>query len=256
MMASAPRSAKLALAVSVVLLGCDGGDSVSDASERFARRFIPRDDSWRLESTIPEEPQATPSMVIWELTAYRPGSEASDEQRAAATEIAARCERVARAKGWFDFQQGLRDGFRLMANDRRHYYNEEFVFDDAILDCERPEFLMYYGTPRGKQLVGLMFYAREPLQRGPQIGGPETIWHYHVWNEPNCLLRGMLNLGRADKGRCERGSPSFRSPEMLHIWFLDHPQGRFATSMWVKPELVRAMMEQRAGKTARPSPAP
>ena len=67
---------------------------------------------------------------------------------------------------------------------------------------------------------------------GPQPGGPLTLWHYHVWSFRSCLLRGLLVVGLPDEsGSCERGVPTHRSPEMLHIWLVDHPLGPFSTSM-------------------------
>ena len=50
------------------------------------------------------------------------------------------------------------DGFIGLFQDRRHYAKWEFVNDDVVLDPERPEFLMYYASPDGMQLIGFMFY--------------------------------------------------------------------------------------------------
>ena len=58
-----------------------------------------------------------------------------------------------------------------------------------MLDCDKPEFLMYYDTPQGKGLAGLMFYMDTPAGWGEQIGGPLTIWHYHVWAPIQCMER-------------------------------------------------------------------
>jgi hypothetical protein len=58
-----------------------------------------------------------------------------------------------------------------MPDDDRHFMSEEFLLDDRILDPERPEFLMYYATPEGMALTGLMFYVRSVGDWGPQIGG-------------------------------------------------------------------------------------
>ena len=144
------------------------------------------------------------------------------------------------------------DGYRLLHGDKRHYYNEANVFDDALLDPDRPEFLMYYGTPKGQKLAGMMFYTRRPDERGPQIGGPLTRWHYHVWAEPNCLLEGLLSVASAGPDRrCERGTPEHRSPEMIHVWLLEHPEGPFGTSMWLRPEQLRALIERDEQRETR-----
>src|SRR5436305_5731561 len=54
----------------------------------------------------------------------------------------------------------ISDGFELQWGDREHYVKREFAFDDKILDPDRPEFLMYRDTPRGKLLMGFMFFTR------------------------------------------------------------------------------------------------
>jgi len=216
--------------------------------ERLARRFLPFDEGWIPEREIPRVPQSQPHMVIWEVSAWPGGTAPTPEQRRAADALAARCEAVARERGWFDFEAGLRDGFHLMPGDYRHYVNEEHLFDDVVLDCERPEFLMYYGTPQGKVLAGMMFYVARPDERGPQIGGPLTVWHYHVWAKAKCLRGGLLVTAEAVDGECAEGEPRFRSPEMLHVWFLDHPDGRFGTTMWLDRDDLAAALEQRAGE--------
>lgn len=226
-------------------------------SPRFARSFLPVGSEWISELDIPSEPQKTPRMVIWELSEFADQRAASPVERALAEDLVARSWKAAEKYGWFDFQQGLSDGYRLLHGDKRHYFNEDYVFDDVTLDPERPEFLMYYGTPKGQKLAGLMFYAPRPKARGPQLGGPLTVWHYHVWSSPNCLLRGLLSIGAADsEGRCERGKPSHRSPEMLHVWFLDHPEGAFATGMWLQADQLRRLIERdeqrEATRRARP----
>jgi len=240
----------LTLATASIALACDGsppGDPSPSASDRWARRFLPFDPGWIPEHEVPSRPQVEPAMVIWEVSQHDPALAATPQQRAAASELADRCLSVAERRGWFEFQRGLDDGYQLMVGDRRHYVNEAFLFDDAVLDCERPEFLMYYGTPRGKLLAGVMFYAATADARGPQIGGPLTLWHYHVWFRAKCMRDGLLILRDAQKG-CRNGEPSHRSPEMLHVWFLDHPDGRFATTMWLDRAQLDAAIEARAAE--------
>ena len=221
---------------------------------RYARRFLPRDSVWIPAREIPSAPQSEPDMVIWELDESpnspdspnsngEPGSSAAE--RAAADALVAASWAAAERHGWFDFQRGRSDGYRLLHGDKRHYYNEEYIFDDVVLDPDRPEFLMYYGTPKGQKLAGLMFYTRRSEERGPQVGGSLTRWHFHVWATPKCLVGGLLPLGRADEeAGCERGAPGHRSPEMMHVWLLDHPGGPFATSMWLRPDQLRTLIER------------
>ncbi|MEE3330208.1 MAG: hypothetical protein VX246_05005 [Myxococcota bacterium] len=185
------------------------------------------------------------------MSEFEPEFEQTPAQRNAADELEANCLAAAEKHGWFDFQRGLDDGYKLLPGDRRHYYNEEFLFDDRQLDCERPEFLMYYGTPEGKILTGMMFYVADPKGHGPQVGGPETLWHFHVWNKEMCLRDGLLILSQAQGRRCPEGKPNFRSPEMLHVWLLDHPDGRFATTMWLTREQLEDTLEKRKAEATR-----
>jgi hypothetical protein len=238
------------IAGGLALLACSEPPPIPEpppGPPRLARRFLPFDPSWIPESEVPRRPQIEPAMVIWEVSEPDPTAPPTPAQRTAAAALVARCREEAERRGWFDFRQGLADGYRLMVGDRRHYVNAEHLFDDAVLDCTRPEFLMYYGTPRGKLLAGVMFYARAADERGPQIGGPLTLWHYHIWFRPKCLRGGLLLTGEGRNG-CRDGDPSHRSPEMLHVWFLDHPDGPFATTMWLDREHLDAALEAHASE--------
>jgi len=195
-------------------------------------------------------------MEIWEVSQYPPGAQPTLEQRNAADQLIERCERAVQKHGWEDFQKALADGFKLLQADRRHYYNEEYVFDERVLDPEHPEFLMYYDTPQGKRLVGFMFYVAGPMDRGPQIGGPLTVWHYNLFSTAVCPLglarghnrrgKGLLRVAEVDeRGRCARGIPTHRGREMLHVWLIRHPQGPFGTQMSIPPEIVKQELEKR-----------
>ena len=207
--------------------------SSDDSSERYFRRFLPFENRWRTASELPKKPQLKPKVILWETTGYAPDAQATEEQRQAAADLLAKCAQAAREHGWEDYDKGLADGYEVIPKDRNHFGKREYIFDDRVLDCDRPEFLMYYKTPLGRELTGFMFYTRTPLEHGPQIGGPLTLWHYHVWRQTACLVGGMLPVGiPATDGRCPEGHvPTHRSPEMLHIWFVDHPLGPYATSM-------------------------
>ena len=175
----------------------------------------------------------------------------SNEQRLWADDFVARSWESARRHGWLDFEKAKADGFELMWGDREHYQKREFVFDDKVLDPDRPEFLMYRDTPRGKLLVGFMFFGRTLEEHGPQPGGSLTPWHYHPWNGRGyCAERGILPMSRPDpQGRCQQGERVSRSAEMLHVWFVEHPLGPYADAMLfpdsssvVDPTLVHPMV--------------
>ncbi len=208
--------------------------------------MLPESRPWRLESEIPK-PQKKPKMVIWEVTQYPPGAQPTPEQREAAKQLIERSERAAVEQDWENFDHAHAEGFRMLPGDRRHYYNREYILDDRILDPERPEFLMYYDAPEGKRLVGYMFYARTLTERGPQIGGPLTVWHYHVWSHAACLVRGVAPGGLFRDGPCPEGLVrTRRSPEMLHVWLIDRPNGPFSTSMFLPPAEVQQLLDDRA----------
>jgi len=120
------------------------------------------------------------------------------------------------------------------------------VFDKAFLDCDKPEYLMYYDTPTGKTLAGVMFVTQNLLDEGPQFGGSATRWHYHYWAMPRCMKRGVVAIGAATLGECEEGELSFRSPEMLHVWLFDHPGGRFSAMMHLSDDDLQELIRQQA----------
>jgi hypothetical protein len=239
----------VAWACVLVVVGCSGADSGAD---RFASLYKGGKRTWVRESTLPVEPQKKPRMVIYEVTTYAEGSRPTPEQIRVSEDLVGRCFQAALRHGWFQFKNGLDQGYGLLFGDRRHYVKPEYVFDDAVLDCDKPEFLMYYDTPEGKGLAGLMFYAPTPAGWGPQVGGPLTLWHYHVWAPIQCMRGEMLLVGTTDaQGRCQEGMPMHRSPEMLHVWFIDRPKGPFTTSMHLSDEEVALLLQRRVAPPLR-----
>lgn len=241
-----PRARSAAAVVlSAALVDCSSEEpapsTVFPTRDRYVSMYLPAggwDRRWIPESRLSPEPQKSPWMVIYEVTRY-PGAEPTPAQRSAADELAERSLESARRHAWFEFLSGLADGYRLAVGDDTHYANEEYILDDRILDPDRPEFLMYYETEQGKKLTGFMYYARKLREEGPQIGGPLTIWHYHVWTRAHCLRQGLVATGVVDaRGRCAAGRATHRSPEMLHVWFVDHPDGPFGTPMRLPTEVI------------------
>lgn len=60
----------------------------------------------------------------------------------------------------------------------------------------------------------------------------------------------MIRVGLAPRGQgCVEGVASPRSPEMLHVWLIDRPEGPFATAMRVDeaslPELLSKRKQER-----------
>ncbi|MCH2172531.1 hypothetical protein MK489_17275 [Myxococcota bacterium] len=219
------------LALTCFLLACSGSDSDGSTGHFVARHYaLSPTRNWVPETADHKQPQDTPAMVIWEVTQFPPGTQPTTEQRRAATKLIQDSMESARRHGWYDYEKGLADGFESVQRDRLHYVNEEYLFDGRTLDPDRPEYLMYNDSD--KTLVGFMYFVSREDERGPQVGGPYTVWHYHVFSRARCALRGLLPVGMPNsEGRCARGEPQFASAEMMHTWFIDRPGGPFSTSM-------------------------
>jgi hypothetical protein len=203
-----------------------------------------------LESKFFADPSEASMMQMLEVTRYA-GLDPTPEQKKAADDLVRRCQESAESHGWYDFAKATADGFRLKISDKTHYNNIDFLFDDRVLDPDHPEYLMFYDTPKGKVLAGFMFVPRSNTEEGPQIGGNLTRWHYHTWPRPICLVKGILDTGPVVDDKCATGSPSTRSPEMLHVWLLDHPQGRFATAMYLPQDLLERLVAERDARATR-----
>jgi hypothetical protein len=237
----------VAISLAITHVGCN--DAPPPEGDRYARRFMPPLPEWRRESEIPSKiTKKLPSMVIWELSQYAPGVKPTPEQRRAAMDLVERSHAAALANGWQDFDKATADGFVLLPDDGLHYMKEEFLRDDHVVDPERPEFLMYYSTGLGeKKLAGLMFYTREIEEWGLQIGGPLTVWHHHTWRPARCFRDRVIGVRFIRRNeRCDEGMiTGHRSPEMMHVWLIDHPAGPFATGMQVSSKLLPSLFENR-----------
>lgn len=114
--------------------------------------------------------------------------------------------------------------------DDVHYVSAAALRDGRVLDPSRPEALMYADRADGPVLLGAMFLA-PGTSRGPQIGGPLTRWHYHLFGAAVCMIDGGFPVALAGAhDACALGRAAVRSPEMLHVW-IDHPRDVFDPSM-------------------------
>lgn len=191
---------------------------------------------------VPEPADAVAALGFGmiELTQY-PNQQPTEKQKQAAAKLVRDSIRSAKKHGWFDQKKAFADGYELMFEDETHYINKAFVMDDQVLNPERPEFLMYYPTDKGMLLIGIMYGV---VARGPQIGGPLTLWHYHL-GHTSCYENGVFPMASPnEKNECAKGIPLIKSPEMLHVWFFNHPDGRFATRMGLNAaEMQQAIRE-------------
>ena len=181
----------------------------------------------------------------YEVTRFPNGEQPTPEQRRHAQDLIERSRESAVRHGWFDYNYAAKDGFRLLPGDEIHYVNPAYALDDVQLDPDRPEFLLFLDTPAGKRLAAFMFLTRGPDDHGSQVGGPLTLWHYHAWADPVCLIERRIVVNRPDaSGRCAEGVPVTRSPEMMHVWLIKSaPGGAFATSMALTDEMRKELLQ-------------
>lgn len=226
------------LAISMALLSCDKPASIAKtqaAATWYVRPFMGPNTDWRLLADL-----GNPPYGMFELTQF-PNRQATDAEKKAADIFIAKTYAAVKAKGWLNKEKALADGYANMYKDKIHYVKKDFLYDGKTLDPEAPEFLMYYPSDKGELLMGVMFVAEE---HGPQIAGPLSLWHFHI--EKNiCYENNFLPIGELnDDGQCLIGNLRKHSPEMLHVWFFDHPDGRFATRMRLTPEQFELAKQQ------------
>lgn len=128
-----------------------------------------------------------------------------------------------------------------------HIGNPDLYLDGVDLDPGRPEWLMYWTDGSQWKLVGVMFLV--PLgHRGPQPFGPTFFWHYHHWDR-SCMNDAGFPLSYATERSqimfeqtrdpsigCTAGRRLPKTPEMLHVWTVDNPEGAWGQDM--SPTLI------------------
>lgn len=168
-----------------------------------------------------------------EVSAWPAGAEPTDDQRRAGEEFVAQVR--AALAGLLTVEDAIAAGYdHPEAIDEFHLVNRNYLDDGATLDPARPEFLVI--DPDAGRVLGAMFLWT-PGEHGPQLAGPASVWHYHDATSGGESFRcwdGSLPIpGAYDPATdtCRRGDRRDQSPEMLHVWAIDHPRGPFATTM-------------------------
>ena len=111
-----------------------------------------------------------------------------------------------------------------------HYVNPAYQFDSEVLAPDKPESLIYANTHRGPLLVGAMYMMPRVGVPGPPVGGALTRWHAHAdlcFATTTGVIVGRLG---AD-GACPVGAVNVATPEMLHVWVVENPEGPFGEDM-------------------------
>ena len=119
-----------------------------------------------------------------------------------------------------------------------HYVNPTYMADQYVLDPNHVQSLIYYNGKSGTQLIGAMYIMPTRAEDGPDIGGPLTIWHKHsniCFDDTTGIAVAFVHSGAEDttdkSGSCPRGSSLKVTPQMLHVWLIDNPDGPFASTM-------------------------
>ncbi len=154
---------------------------------------------------------------------------------------------IAGTKRFEDLKVAQSEGYFLLAGGRQglaHYHNQAYHTDGKILDPQKPEELIYLRKSDGTaQLVGVMFLMPSANQAGPRVAGPLTAWHAH---DNLCFSASLGRIsGFADaNGKCAAGSVFMgKTPEMMHIWVLDNPNGVFSDDM--EPDVLVKLLANR-----------
>ena len=131
----------------------------------------------------------------------------------------------------------IADGFALPAGGTGpdvHLENKANRVDGRVLDTERPESLVYAISNNKATLLGVVYVMEKAGVPAPQPGGPITRWHAHNI----CLTLLPLGFGIVSPfGSCPALSVNLTTPEMMHVWVVDNPNGPFAEGLdkeWVR----------------------
>jgi hypothetical protein len=116
------------------------------------------------------------------------------------------------------------------ANGFEHYINSAYIRDDAFLDPNKPESVVYQVDGDKRTLVAAMFAASGMSLTDPKLvdwGGPLMQWHVHkdlCWS----LAQVVVGVTDAD-GNCPAGSINAGGDiPMVHVWITPNECGPFA----------------------------
>jgi hypothetical protein len=119
-----------------------------------------------------------------------------------------------------------------------HYVNKAYMTDAYILDPQHVQSLIYFNGKQGPVLIGAMYIMPTRSEDGPQVGGSLTVWHQHsniCFDDVTGIAVAFTHSGFFDNGgksgSCPKGSSLTRTPQMLHVWLIDNPDGPFASTM-------------------------
>jgi hypothetical protein len=119
-----------------------------------------------------------------------------------------------------------------------HYISTQCFTKPGVLVPTCPESLIYANTKHGLSLIGAMYVMPQAGMAGPQVGGPLTVWHSHS-NLCFSTANSVIVAFTASDGSCPKGSVNRDTPQMLHVWTVDNPDGPFSEDM--NPTVLAAL---------------
>jgi len=119
-----------------------------------------------------------------------------------------------------------------------HFDNKAYQADGRILDPQRPEQLVYAIEGGEAVLLGAVFQMQTAGVPGLAVGGPVTRWHAHNV----CVTIAPPGFGVVSPfGTCPSLTLTATTPEMMHVWTIEHPGGPYADDVdpaWARRELA------------------
>ena len=184
--------------------------------------------------------------------AHASGPAVTTEQLLAAARLVEQVR--AGTRRFADISVALAEGYTQSTPERRgfaHFHNRRYASDGRILEPERPESLVYYRGSDGQRMLAGVMFLMPSGQKGPQIGGPLTVWHSH---EGLCYAGARVAALATGDGTCPTGTVLREVPEMMHVWLMDNPGGVFADDM--EPTALVAQLGGPAGAPPAAGAAP
>ncbi len=156
--------------------------------------------------------------------------------------------RAAVAK-YADERAAIDAGYRPMEPEGlpiMHYVNQAYLTDADVLKPSHVQSLIYYNSPHGPILIGAMYIMPRLGMPGPEVGGSLTVWHDHdnlCFDRTTGAIVAFAHDASSDSndksGTCPAGSSNRSTPEMLHVWLIDNPEGPFGSDM--APEVLSTL---------------
>lgn len=177
--------------------------------------------------------------------AHQHGATIATTRQPTSTQLEAAAQLVSETKAavakYANLQTAIAAGYKPMEppnGEIVHYVNPVYMADQYILDPNHVQSLIYYNGKQGTLLIGAMYIMPTRAEDGPDIGGPLTVWHQHsniCFDNVTGIAVAFVHSGAEDttdkSGACPRGSSLKVTPQMLHVWLIDNPDGPFASTM-------------------------